>query len=414
MTNASAANDSYDVVVAGGGPAGATLAAFLARAGYRCLIFERAKFPRYHIGESLIPQTYGTLDRLGLLPKLRASNFPQKHSVRFVSPTGRVSSPFYFSDRIQGEGAQTWQVERGEFDRMMLDHAREQGVEVREETRVEEVLFAGERAVGLRAVREGAQAYEIDARIVVDASGGATLIGRQLGLRGDVPGLVKASIWTYYRGGARLEGIDAGETTIFHIGEGGWFWYIPLPDDLVSVGIVASPEYLFAQTEEKEAIFLGEVERCAPLKERLARAEHVGPVRGYRQLAYANRQTSGAGWLMVGDARAFLDPIYSSGLFLALASAELAAECACEALAADDLSAARLGRFEPELTAGVEVIRRLIHAFYDPQFSFGAFVERFPGQRGALIDCLTGDVLDKDMSPFLAALAQMTSPPEPF
>ncbi len=238
---------------------------------------------------------------------------------------------------------------------MMLDHAREQGVEVREETRVEEVLFDGGRAVGLRAVVEGARAYEVCARIVVDASGGATLIGRQLGLRRNVPGLVKASIWTYYRGGVRLEGIDAGETTIFHIGEGGWFWYIPQPDDLVSVGIVAAPEYLFAQTEGKEAIFLGEVERCAPLRERLARAEHVGPVRCYRQLAYANRQTAGAGWQMVGDTRAFLDP----------------------------------------------------------QFSFGVFVEYFPGQRGALIDCLTGDVLDKDMSCFLAALAQMTPPPKP-
>ena len=116
---------------------------------------------------------------------------------------------------------------------------------------------------------------------------------------------------------------------------------------------------------------------------------------------------------MVGDARAFLDPIYSSGLFLALASAELAAESASDALAADDVSATRLGQFEPDLAAGVEVIRRLIHAFYDPQFSFGAFVERFPAQRGALIDCLIGDVLHKDMSPFLDALAQMTPPPEP-
>ncbi len=413
MTNALNSNDFFDVVVAGGGPAGAALAAFLARDGHRCLILERTQFPRYHIGESLIPHTYGTLDRLGLLPKLRASHFPEKHSVRFVSSTGGESSPFYFSERISGEGAQTWQVERSEFDRMMLDHAREQGVEVREKTRVEEVLFAGECAVGVRAVREGAKGYEVGARIVVDASGGATLIGHQLGLRGDIPGLVKASIWTYYRGGARLEGIDAGETTIFRSEEGSWFWYIPLPADVVSVGIVASPEYLFARTEEEDAVFLGEVECCAPLKERLARAERSGPIRGFRQLAYANQQTCGEGWLMVGDARAFLDPIYSSGLFLALASAELAAESASDALAADDVSATRLGQFEPDLAAGVEVIRRLIHAFYDPQFSFGAFVERFPAQRGALIDCLIGDVLHKDMSPFLDALAQMTPPPEP-
>ena len=116
---------------------------------------------------------------------------------------------------------------------------------------------------------------------------------------------------------------------------------------------------------------------------------------------------------MIGDARAFLDPIYSSGLYLALASAELAAKCVHEALEADDTCAGRLGAFEPRLQAGVEVIRRLIHAFYDPQFSFGEFAARFPGLRGALIDCLIGDVIDRDMTSFLEALTHMTPPPEP-
>jgi flavin-dependent dehydrogenase len=413
MQNTPDSNGFYDVVVVGGGPAGATLATFLAREGRRCLILERSKFPRYHIGESLIPQTYGTFDRLGLLPKLKASNFPEKHSVRFVSPTGRESSPFYFSERIPGEGAQTWQVERATFDQMMLEHAREHGVEVREETQVEKALFEGGRAVGVRAVHGDTAPYEVRARVVVDASGRATVIGRQLGLRSEVKGLVKASYWAYYQGGARLTGIDAGETTIFRISEGGWFWYIPLPDDTVSVGIVAPPEELFAATDDSDVAFLREVERCVPLNERLVHARRVSPIRGSRRLAYVNRRTCGDGWLMIGDARAFLDPIYSSGLFLALASAEVAAQCVHEALEANDLSAARLGRFEPELMAGVEVIRRLIHAFYDPQFSFREFAERFPEQRAALIDCLIGDVLHKDMSPFLEALAQMTPPPEP-
>ena len=414
MTNTSNSNGFYDVVVVGGGPSGAALATFLARDGHRCLILERSQFPRYHIGESLIPHTYGTFERLGLLPKLSASNFPKKYSVRFVSPTGETSSPFYFSERIPAESAQTWQVERSKFDQMMLDHAREHGVEVRQETQVEKVLFEEGRAVGVRAVQEDAEAYEVGAKVVVDASGGATLIGRQLGLRKPVPGLKKASLWAYYRGGMRLPGIDAGETTIFRISDDGWFWYIPLPDDIVSVGIVASPEYLFDQIDDKEVVFRREVEGCHPLSERLARAKRVGPIRGgRRELAYVNRQTCGDGWLMIGDARAFLDPIYSSGLFLALASAELAAQCVHEALEVDDLFATRLGRFEPELSAGIEVIHRLIHAFYDPQFSFGKFVERFPEQRPALIDCLIGDVLQKDMCSFIEALAQMTPPPEP-
>jgi flavin-dependent dehydrogenase len=139
----------YDVVVIGGGPAGAAAATFLQRQGHRCVILENTQFPRYHIGESLIPHTYGTLDRLGLLPKLRKSHFPVKHSVRFVSPSGRETDPFYFSETIKGEGARTWQVERSEFDVMCLDHARDNGVEVRSQTLCQSVIFdENEQAVG--------------------------------------------------------------------------------------------------------------------------------------------------------------------------------------------------------------------------------------------------------------------------
>jgi len=158
--------------------------------------------------------------------------------------------------------------------------------------------------------------------------------------------------------------------------------------------------------------FTREVALCAPLADRLANGKRVGPVRGSRHLAYLNRQTCGEGWVMIGDARASLDPIYSSGLYLALGSAELAAQCIDDALKNDDVSSARLGRFEPALWKGVDVVRRLIHAFYDPNFSFPKFVKRFPEHRATLIDCLVGDVI-KDMSAFTAALAQMTPPPLP-
>ncbi len=358
-----------------------------------------------------MPHTYGILDRLGFLPKLKSSAFPEKFSVRFVSPDGQEATPFYFSETIAGDGARTWQVERSLFDRMMLDHARELGVEVREGVVVERVLFDGDRATGV-ALAGGAEGQTVSARVVVDASGRGTVIGRQLGLKGDVPGLRKASLWCYYRGGLRLPGIDAGETTMFLIPGGGWFWYIPLPDDIVSVGIVADPGYLFGAGEAPDAIFEREAARCAPLGERLASAERVGPVRGLRQLAYLNRKTCGDGWVMIGDARAFLDPIYSSGLFLALGSAELAANCIEDALAADDPSASRLGAFEAALSDGLDAVRRLIHAFYDPNFSFGEFADRFPEQRRSLIDCLVGDVV-KDMSSFKQALAQMSAPPPP-
>lgn len=402
----------YDVAVIGGGPGGAALATFLARNGHHCIIFEKSKFPRYHIGESLIPHTHGIFERLGLLPQLRASAFPVKHSVRFVSHNGKESVPFYFSETIPGERARTWQVERSQFDRLMLDHARASGVEVHEQTSISEVRFDGERAVGVEIVSNNGARSFVPAKVVVDASGRACVIGRQLGLLSPLPELRKASAWGYFRGGKRLPGIDAGETTMFLIPGGGWFWYIPLPDDIVSVGIVADPEYVFSQSDEMEAAFTREVALCAPLADRLSAARRVGPVRGLRHLAYLNRQTCGDGWVMIGDARAFLDPIYSSGLYLALGSAELAAECIDEGLKRGDVSAARIGRFEPALWKGVDVVRRLIHAFYDPAFSFPKFAERFPEQRAALIDCLVGDVI-KDLSKFTAALAQMTPPPPP-
>jgi flavin-dependent dehydrogenase len=247
---------------------------------------------------------------------------------------------------------------------------------------------------------------------VIDASGRSTVIGSQLNLKTDVDGLDKAAIWSYYRGGRRRVGIDAGETTVFMIPDRGWFWYIPLPNDVVSVGVVASPDYLFATESDFESVYLSEVEKCGPLQEMLTRATREDRVHGLRRMAYRNRKTVGDGWVMIGDAAAFLDPIYSSGLFLALASAEMAAGCIHEALEAKDVSAAMLGGFTRPLWDGIEVIRRLIHAFYDPAFSFHAFVERFPEQRSALIDCLVGDVVGKDMSGFLAALAEMTPVPQ--
>jgi flavin-dependent dehydrogenase len=398
-------------VVVGGGPAGAAAATFLQRRGHRCLILESSTFPRYHIGESLIPHTFGTLDRLGLLPKLRSSNFPKKYSVRFVSPTGQESEPFYFSETLPGEEAQTWQVRRSDFDQICLDNARDNGVTIQADTKVERVLFDDYRAVGVRAKSVQHGVDEIPARVVIDASGRGTIIGSQLGLREHVDGLRKSSLWSYYRGGRRGEGIDAGETTVFMISDRGWFWYIPLPDDIVSVGVVAAPDYLFTDSDDFEQVFLREVARCAPLTARLEGAIRTEPVRGLRRLAYRNRRVAGDGWVMVGDAAAFLDPIYSSGLYLALASAEMAADCVHQSLVSGNLSAASLGAFTPRLAAGIDVIWRLINAFYDPNFSFRSFVERFPEHRAALVDCLIGDVVDKDMGAFLDALAQVTPAP---
>ncbi len=403
----------YDAAVIGGGPAGSAVATLLQKQGHRCIVLESTSFPRYHIGESLIPHTFATFEKLGLLEKLRESNFPVKYSVRFVSPSGKEAAPFYFQETIAGDRAKTWQVKRSEFDQLCQTNARELGVEIRSNTKVSKVLFDGTQAVGVRAETTGQPADDIAARVIVDASGRATVLGKQLNLKADIPGLNKSAIWTYFKGAHRRDGIDAGETTVFMIPDRGWFWYIPLPDDIVSVGIVASSDYLFETTNRYDEIFPQEVAKCEPLAEWLAGAEAISPLRGLRKLAYINQQIVGDGWVMIGDAAGFLDPVYSSGLFLALVSGDLASGSIHQALIANDLSSAKLGAFVPELWEGVEVIHRLVRAFYDPAFSFPEFARRFPEQRAALIDCLIGDVVGRDMTSFLKTLALMTPPPSP-
>jgi len=402
-----------DVVIIGGGPAGTTAATLLQKKGHQCLIVEKATFPRYHVGESLIPHTFGTIARLGLLDTMKASHFPPKHSVRFVSPSGNASDAFYFSEVIKGEGARTWQVQRSEFDVICLDNAKSAGVEVMMNSGVKKVCFEKDQAVGVVVSTADNESIEINAKVVVDASGFATVIGQQLGIKEHVPGLNKASMWAYYKGGKRLDGIDSGETTIFSLPHGGWIWYIPLPDDIISVGVVGDPEILFTQSNDFESALLNEISQCQPLMARLSSAKKVGPTRGYRRLAFRNQQVVGNGWIMIGDAAMFLDPIYSSGLFLAMGSAEMAAQSIHDALVKNEPSAESIGAHLPALMGGVGVVHDLIFAFYDRDFSFGEFVKRFPQHRKDLINCLIGDVISTDMSSFSKALATMTQTPPP-
>jgi flavin-dependent dehydrogenase len=388
-----------DVVVIGGGPAGATVAALVAKAGRRTLVLERDRFPRYHIGESLIPETFWVLERLGMLPKLRASRFVEKHSVRFVSEQGRLSEPFYFADYKPHESSRTWQVSRAEFDTLMLDNAREHGAEVREGVRVIDVLFEGGRAVGVRAADEHGREETIRCRVVVDAAGQSGMIQDRLGLREWDPLLKKAAIWTYWKSAVRDTGRDAGSTLVMQTqGKKGWFWYIPLHDDLVSVGVVASFDHLFKERPGKDAetIFFEEVARCPGVQPRIAAAERVGPFRVAKEYSYRSRQVAGDGWVLVGDAFGFLDPLYSSGILLALKSGGLAADAIVAALAADDPSAARLGVWGADYVAGMERMRKLVCAFYDG-LNFGRFVRNHPDRKPLLTDILIGDIFKGDI-----------------
>ena len=388
-----------DVVVIGGGPSGATTATLVAKAGHSVLLLEREHFPRYHIGESLIPETFWVLERLGMLEKLRGSRFVNKHSVQFVSEQGRLSEPFYFADHKPHESSRTWQVLRQDFDMMMLDNAREHGVAVQEGVRVLEVLFEAGRAVGARAVDEAGEVREIRCRVVVDAAGQSCLIQDRLGLREWDPVLKKAAIWTYWQGAQRDRGRDEGATMVMQTqGKQGWFWYIPLHDDVVSVGVVAPYDYLFRGRDSKdlEKIYFEEVAKCPGVQPRIAAAQVAGPFRAAKEYSYRSRQVAGDGWVLVGDAFGFLDPLYSSGVLLALKSGACAAEAIAEGLARGDTSAEQLGKWGPGFIAGMDRMRRLVCEFYDG-LNFGQFVRRHSDRKGLITDVLIGDLFKEDI-----------------
>jgi flavin-dependent dehydrogenase len=386
-------NDS-DVLVIGGGPAGATTSTLIAQKGYRVQLFEREKFPRFHIGESLIPETYWVLERLNMLDKMKASPFVKKHSVQFVGSSGRLSEPFYFSEHKPHECSQTWQVLRSEFDQMMLDNAREHGVEVFEETRVLDVLFEGERAVGLRVAGPDGVAREVRAQVVVDASGQSTMIASRFKLRVADPELKKGALWTYYQGAYRDTGRDEGATMVLSTtGKKGWFWYIPLHNDIVSVGIVTDFAELFGGRDDHETIYQQQLDNCPAVKDRVSQGKRVAGFYATKDYSYRSRQAAGDGWVLVGDAFGFLDPLYSSGVLLALKSGQLAADSVIEGLAKGDTSGAQLGGWSNEFCRGMDRMRRLVCEFYNG-FSFGRFVKVYPELKGHLTDLLIGDLFD--------------------
>ncbi len=390
---------SPHVVVIGGGPAGATVSTLIAQEGFQVELFERETFPRYHIGESLIPETYWVLGRLGMLDKMKASHFVKKYSVQFVSPSGKHSAPFYFHDNKPHECSQTWQIRRSEFDVMMLQNAQEQGVHAHQGVRVLDVLFEGDRAVGVQIAGENGEPKEVRADVVVDASGQSSLLINKLGLRVPDPVLNKGALWTYFEGAYRDEGKDEGATIVLSLqGKNGWFWYIPMHDNIVSVGVVADFNYLFKGRENHEATYAEEMENCPAVKERVAMGKQIAPVKATKDFTYRASQAAGDGWVLIGDAFGFLDPLYSSGVLLALRSGEFAADAIIEGLGKGDTSRKQLGKWEPGYLEGMQRMRRLVCEYYDG-FNFGQFIRRFPHHRGSITDLLIGDLFKKELDP---------------
>ncbi|MEX2672363.1 MAG: NAD(P)/FAD-dependent oxidoreductase [Phycisphaeraceae bacterium] len=402
----------YDAVIIGGGPAGAATAAILAEKGRRVIILEKAKFPRYKIGESLIPYCYFPLERLGMVEKLNQSHFVDKHSVQFVSKRGKVSQPFYFYEHTKHPCAKTWQVLRSEFDVMMLDNALEKGAEVLHETAARELIHEGDQVVGVRARGADGQQYELRAPVTVDASGRESFAVKAKGWRVDDPQLKKIAVWSYFRGAKRDPGMDEGATTVAFVPEKGWFWYIPLPDDMVSVGVVAERDYLYRGERDPEAIYQREIDIQPWIKQYTAVGERAGDVQVTGDYSYRAKHCASDGLVLVGDAFAFLDPVFSSGVFLALQSGVVAADTIDAALKEGDVSAERFTDYGESMCQGLEAMRRLVYAFYDEGFSWAKLFEKYPHLREDATDCLIGH-LWKDFDPLFDAVSEFAEVPEP-
>lgn len=385
---------SYDCVVIGGGPAGCSAAAVVAEAGFDCLLIEREAVPRFHVGESLMPETYWPLERLGLNERIRRCGWQTKKSVQFVTHRGTESEPFFFRQHDDRDCSETWQVERSEFDKMLFDRASELGADCYDQTRLIDVrLDDSGRATGVLIRDRDGNDHEIACKVVVDGTGQQSFLANKLGLKQVDPDLKKAAIWTYYKDAVRGEGDNEGATIILNTeSKQSWFWFIPLSRGITSIGCVGDTDYLIKGRGKPENIFYEELERCPGLKPRLENATQLGDIRTAKEFSYMTKANAGDGWVLVGDALGFIDPVYSSGVYFALEMGVRAGDAVAEGLRKGDVSARQLGSWCASFKEGAQWVRKLVNAFYTKEFSIGRFMKEHPEHRGNVTDLLIGRV----------------------
>jgi len=315
--------DMYDVAIIGGGPAGSTAATLLARAGRRVVVLEREKFPRFHIGESLLPFSTQAFDRLGVREKLDRTFLP-KYGGEIVAACGTRGIKFYFKDGFRARRDRAYQVTRSEFDKLLLDHSRESGAEVREETAVKNISFPDDH-VKIDIETVAGERNVLQARYLLDCSGRQTILGSFFKLKKTYDHLQKFSVFAHYENVDRAEGIDG---TLIRMVRGldRWFWMIPLTPTRMSIGVVMDTTTFRAMKLLPEAALEKCIDEQPMVLERMTRAERVSPVYSAGDYSYRNAKLFGDRWLLAGDAAGFIDPVFSSGVFLAIMSAESAAD----------------------------------------------------------------------------------------
>jgi halogenation protein CepH len=411
--------DRADVVVVGGGPAGASAAAILAENGRSVVLLERETFPRYHVGESLLPALWELWDRLGVTEQIEAAGFVTKQGIRFARPDDpddvvllSAEYPEYFPRSY------TYHVDRARFDALLLDNARAKGADVRQGWTVSDALMEDDWARGVLAAPNGEPPRAIAADVVVDASGRDCLLARRMGWRRPDPSLNKVAHYTQFAGGRRsevadllapLDRIPGATTTDVHVVDGGWLWYIPLRGDVVSVGAVLDVHRAGRLARDPEAVFEAALAACPRVRAQLDGARRVMPVQTISGISYINDSFAGNGFVLVGDASMFVDPIFSAGVTLAVRGGIYAADTILDAFQRRDFSAAGLASYESRIRPPMDRIFELIRLWYDGLDRPGDMIRRsrdLPWLRERLIVLLSGGYDKMDLESFALALRE--------
>jgi flavin-dependent dehydrogenase len=382
-----------DVAVIGGGPAGSTAATLLAKKGYKVIALEKAHHPRFHIGESLLPMNLPIFERLGVLDKVHAMGV-FKPGADFEAKNERGYNTYAFARAIGQSPPHAYQVWRQDLDKMLYDHARDSGADAREGHEVLKVEHRGARDTRLEVRADTGRSYRIQARYVIDASGRDALLSSTRKLRRKNNEHQSAAIFGHFRGAETRGGEDAGNISIYRF-EHGWMWMIPLPDGVMSIGAVCRPEYLKQRKGRTVEFLLETLHRNAALKRRMERAELIGEVRVTGNYSYDSARMGGPGWLLVGDAFAFLDPVFSSGVYLAMSGAEQAAAVVDESLRDPKREAALLRKLEKRQRAGMARFSFFIYRFNGPILAqmFSEPRNTWQLEQG-VISMLAGDLFD--------------------
>ncbi|HEX4955699.1 MAG TPA: NAD(P)/FAD-dependent oxidoreductase [Thermoanaerobaculia bacterium] len=359
---------SCDVVVIGGGPAGSAAATVLARRGARVIICERERFPRFHVGESLLPYQASVLARLGLTEKIADGCFVPKYGAYFMANDGSACSEVDFGRLLKPPFTYAYQVERSKFDHILLRHAAASGAEVLEEHAVVETELACEKCRVTVRASDGSDLI-LNARWVLDASGQGSFLARRLNLRENAQDLKKVAHFAHFRGGQRRTGREEGHITLV-FGAGCWFWHIPLSDNRASVGCVVD-HHQWKGSGQKADEFLASMIAASPwLAGWLEGSEQITDVHTVANFSYTAQRFVGPGWALVGDAATFLDPVFSTGVLLALRSGELAGSLLADRISrARPLTEATLAPYEKKMRRWSTGYFELIRAFYKPQFA---------------------------------------------